>query len=451
MTPIQTALDVANRALDHCGQDPIGPLGFLEQSKKARLMARLYNNLRRSELRRRVWTFSTMRTVLRPLTVNTMKLAPSLWSPATTYYTGSVVSDAFGVMWTSNIPNNVNQEPGNTFAWDFYTGPKVVFPWTQPPANSPPPTAYWACELVYVAPGDGTYKVFRSKISANSDNPATPNVWSSTATYNKNQIVIWPGLVPVTVPPTPQPPQVLYMSLINLNTNQQPDLNAPVPWNAGVTYTLNQQVRGSDGFTYTSLTNSNINHNPVADIGTNWLNTGKLAAWDSAFNQNTRGTGSFNWLPVSCNLEAWDPVYPVGAGPDVQSQTLNAFDYPANFLREAPADPRAGAISYLGASWGLNYDDYKYENGTIVSWKVDPLLYRFVADFVDVRKMDPDFIEGLAFRMALDAVEPLTQSVDKKKVISAEYEKFMGEAGVVNGIEQGPVEPPVDDYIACRG
>jgi hypothetical protein len=27
----------------------------------------------------------------------------------------------------------------------------------------------------------------------------------------------------------------------------------------------------------------------------------------------------------------------------------------------------------------------------------------------------------------------------------------MGEAGIVNGIEIGPVEAPVDDYIACRG
>jgi hypothetical protein len=441
MIPIQTALDIANRALDHCGQDPIGPTGFLEQSKKARLMARLYNNLRRTELRRRVWTFSTMRTVLRPLTINTMKVSPTLWSPAKTYYTGSIVSDVYGVTWSSNIPNNLNQEPGSSFAWDFYAGPTVVFPYD-------PKQTYWAGELVYIAPGDGNYKVYRSKVSANVDNPATPTTWDATTVFNKNQIVLWPATVPVTVPPTPQPPQILYMSLINLNQGQQPDLTSAMPWNSGVTYSAGQTVRGSDGFIYSSQINGNVNHNPVADLGTNWLNTHKLAAWASDF---VGGTGSAKWLEVACGLEAWDPVYPVGAGPDVQSQTLNAFAYPANFLREAPQDPRAGSTSYLGAAWGLNYDDYKYENGTIVSWKVDPIIYRFVSDFVDVRRMDPDFIEGLAFRMALDAVEPLTQSVDKKKVISAEYEKFMGEAGIVNGIEGGPVEPPIDDYIACRG
>jgi len=432
MTPIQTAIDISNRALDHCGQDPIGPLGFNEQSKKARLMARLYNNLRRSELRRRVWTFSTMRTVLRPLTINTMQIMPSLWSPSITYFIGSVVSDAFGVMWSSNVPDNVNQEPGSSFAWDFYSGPTVAFPYD-------PKQTYWAGEVVYIAPGDGSYKVYRSKVSANADNPATPTLWNSTTTYNKNQIVRDGG-------------GILYISLINLNTGQTPSLTSPPVWSATATYGLGQNVRGSDGLVYTSNIGGNTGHNPVLDVtSTFWTNTGVLVAWDTGFNQATAGTGSLNWLQIGAAIQAWDPVYPVGAGPDVQSQTLNAFAYPANFLREAPQDPKAGSTSYLGASWGLNYTDWKYENGTIVSWKVDPIIYRFVTDFVDVRRMDPMFIEGLAFRMAIDAVEPLTQSVDKKKVIASEYEKFMGEAGIVNGIEAGPVEPPVDDYIACRG
>src|SRR5262252_9003881 len=172
MTPLQTALDVANRALDHCGQDPIGPLGFNEQSKKARLMARLYNNIRRSELRRRVWKFSTMRTVLRPLTPGVMRISPALWSPSVTYFIGSVVSDAFGITWSSNSPDNINQEPSSSFAWDFYSGPLVVFPYDSK-------QTYWAGELVYIAPGDGSYKVYRSKVSQNTDNPATPTLWDA--------------------------------------------------------------------------------------------------------------------------------------------------------------------------------------------------------------------------------------------------------------------------------
>src|SRR5262245_13200805 len=428
MTPLQTAVDIANRALDHVGQDPIGPQGFNEPSKKAKLMARLYNNLRRSELQRRVWTFSSMRTVLRPLTPNTMRVAPVLWSSVQTYFIGSVVSDAFGTTWSSNVPDNRNQEPGATFAWDFYSGPLVVFPWDAK-------QTYWAGELAYIAPGDGSYRVYRSKVSQNTDDPATPTPWSTTDTYNKNQIVSYLG--------------VLYMSLINLNTNRPPNTNSPALWDAAVTYNINDQVRGADGFVYLSSTNANINNNPL--FGGQWNNAGYLAAWDAAFPQATSGVGSSKWLEVFAQLTAWDPVYPVGAGPDEQSQTLNAFDMPANFLREAPQDPRAGSTSYLGAPWGLNYDDYKYENGMIVSWKVNPIIYRFVADFVDVRRMTPMFIEGLAWRMAYDACEPLTQSADKAKVIGASLQKFIGEAGIVDGIEQGPVEAPVDDYIACRG
>jgi hypothetical protein len=438
MIPLQTAVDVANRALDHCGQDPLGSLGFNEQSKKARLMARLYNNLRRSELRRRVWSFSTMRTVLRPLTPGVMRISPVLWSPAIPYFIGSVVTDAFGVTWSSNSPDNLNQEPGNSFGWDFYSGPLVVFPWTTPPF---PPQGYFAGELVYTFAGDGTYKVFRSKISANVDNPATPTVWDPIAIYNKNQIVQYPSA----------PLGALYMSLINLNQNRPPLTYGPAAWNATATYAIGIPVRGSDGIIYTSVINGNIGHDPTQDLGTNWTNTGTMAAWDPSFNQATSGSGSLNWLQVQAQLTAWDPVYPVGAGPDVQSQTLNLFDRPANCLREAPQDPRAGSTSYLGAFWGLNYDDWKYENNYIVSMKVDPIIYRFVSDFVDVRRMDPMFVEGLAWRMAYEAVEPLTQSVDKLKVISASLQKFMGEAGIVNGIEQGPVEPPVDDWLACRG
>src|SRR5215831_1420830 len=446
MTQFRTAIDIANRALDHCGQDPLGPQGFLEPSKKARLIARLYDNIRRSELRRRVWRFATKRALLRAVTPDMMLISPSMWSPTTTYFIGSVVTDIFGIMWTSNVPDNLNQEPGVALAWDFYFGPVCVFNW-----NATPKQAYFPGELVYIAPGDGTYKVYKSLANTNTDNPATATTWDATTLYQKNQIVIWPGLVPVTVPPTPQPPQVLYISLINLNRGQQPDLTSAVPWNSGLTYTLGQAVRGSDGFIYTSQINGNINHNPVADIGTNWLNTGRLAAWASDFNQATSGTGSDKWLQVNCQLTPFVTTYPIGVGPSTQSQTKNAYLFPANYLREAPQDPKAGSTSYLGAFWGLAYGDWTYENNMICSMQFDPITYRFVADYADVRGMDPMFIEGLALRMALEAVEPLTQSADKTKMIAQKFEKFQGEAGIVNGIETGPVEPPVDDWLAARG
>jgi hypothetical protein len=64
--------------------------------------------------------------------------------------------------------------------------------------------------------------------------------------------------------------------------------------------------------------------------------------------------------------------------------------------------------------------------------------------------MDDMFCEGLGARIGLAVCEPLTQSTAKTNTIAQEYQKFMSEARAVNGIETGAVEPPLDDYIACR-
>lgn len=435
MTRLMTSLDIANRALDHCGQDALGPQGFFEQSKKARLVSRLYDNLRRAELRRKVFPFATKRSVMRPFAPGVMLASPVLWSPTQTYFIGSVVTDAFGIAWTSNVPDNINQEPGVSFAWDFYSGPLNAFPWDST-------QSYYPGELVYLAPGDGTYTVYRSRVPFNKDNPATPTPWTATATYNKNDIVLAPNGAA---------PEVLYISLVNLNIGQQPNQTSPAPWNSGVTYSIGQKVRGGDGLTYVSAINSNQGHNPLLDpLGAIWTNTHVMAAWDSGFDQTASSTGSNNWLQVPAQLTKWDPFYPIGSGPSTQSTTKNLFQLPANFLREAPQDPRAGSTSYLGAFWGLAYPDNMYENGFIVSPQVDPSIYVFVSDYGGPF-LDPMFAEGLALRVALEACEPLTQSADKAKVIASKLEKFMGEARTVAGIEQGPVEPPVDDYLACRG
>src|SRR5882762_769433 len=110
----QTATDIFNRALDHCGQDPIdATLGFAEQSKKARIGGRVYDKLRQAELRRNVWRFAIRRSILRAINVNTMLLTPALWSSTTTYFVGSIVADGSGQLWISNVPNNLNFQPEN--------------------------------------------------------------------------------------------------------------------------------------------------------------------------------------------------------------------------------------------------------------------------------------------------------------------------------------------------
>jgi len=380
----QNAVDIANRALDHCGQDPIDEtLGFNEDSKKARLVGRLYDKVRQAELRRKAWNFAIRRAILRPVDTTTMLLSPALWSAAPTYFVNSIVADSAGVIWQSVIPNNANNEPGSTPAWQQYFGPMSV-------AIYDSTASYFSGELVYTAVGDGTNRVFLSLQNANADNPATATAWSATVTYAKNQVVTFSAIA--------------YMSLVDLNLNQQPSTH-PTQWT-------------------------------TTFVG---------------------GTGSIKWLqiggtefPFGVTVVPPNIVYPVNAGPSTQSTSRNVFMLPAGYLRVTSPDPKAGSSPWLGASWNLDYSDWLIENGLIVSAQVNAILFRFVADVYDVRLMDAMFCEGLGARLALEVCEPLTQSVDKLKVIADIYKKFMGEARIVDGIEAGPEESPADDFVTCR-
>lgn len=156
------------------------------------------------------------------------------------------------------------------------------------------------------------------------------------------------------------------------------------------------------------------------------------------------------WLSLGAVSKALTILYPIGSGPARQSATRNVYMLPANYLREAPQDPKAGSQSFLGAPSGLTYTDWEFEGNYIVTREIDPMVFRFVADLTGVQLMDAMFCEGLAARIAIEVCEPLTQSADKQQRAASEYGKFMGEARIVNGIETGSDEPPEDDYISCR-
>lgn len=432
-TNFLTAVDIANRALQHVGQDLIdSSLGFTEQSKKAQQTAFAYPKLRRAELRRNVWRFAIRRQVLRAIDTNTMLLAPSLWVSTTTYFAGSIVIDENGTPWISLVPNNLGNEPQYSPYWAQYFGPLSVSLYDST-------VSYSAGELVYTAAGDGTNRVYLSLQSGNSDNPATGTDWDDETTYFKNQVVTYSS--------------VAYMSLIDLNINNTPSSSAAA-WASGTTYSTGQAVRGSDGVRYTSVGNGNVGNDPTTDAGVNWTNTGVLVPWATDF---VGGEGSIKWLqiggaefPMGVTLTTLNILYPIGSGPSTQMASRNAYRLPAGFLRQAPTDPKAGSMSYLGAEWGLPYSDWLFEGNFIVSAQVDPIMLRFVADVVDVRQMDDMFCEGLGARIALEVCEPLTQSTSKKQIIASEYQRFMTEARLVNAIEIGSEEPPVDDYVLCR-
>jgi hypothetical protein len=432
----QNAVDIANRALDHVGGTPISTtLGFSEVSKNSRICARVYDKLRRAELRRNTWEFATKKVILRAIDANTMKLVPGLWVSSTTYFVGSIVSDADGQLWISQIPNNLNLQPGTSGAantWVEYFGPMTVSLYDST-------VSYFTGELVYTTAGDGLARIYLSLESGNEDDPATATAWSATVTYRKNQVVTFSA--------------VAYMSRIDLNLNQTPTSSA-ADWNVLTTYGAGAAVTGSDGVRYTSIAGGNLGNDPTISPPF-WTNTGILTPWTTVF---TGGTGSLKWLqiggtefPMGVGLTTLNIVYPIGVGPSSQESTRNAFHLPANFLRKCSPDPKAGANSYLGAPTGLYYDDWLFENGYIISQMfTDPIMLRFIADTVDVGKMDDMFCEGLAARIGFEICQSITQSTEKLKTIAAVYDDHITSAGLVNAIETGSEESPLDDFLACR-
>lgn len=157
-----------------------------------------------------------------------------------------------------------------------------------------------------------------------------------------------------------------------------------------------------------------------------------------------------SWKSMGAASASLDILYPIGSGPMAQNGTRNVYRLPYGFLRQAPSDPKEGSTSWLGAPSGLSYDDFNLEGNYFTTMEVNPILLRFVADVTTVSAMDPMFCEGLGARIGLEVCESLTQSTTKLQTIGAAYNRFMSEARIVNGIETGATEPPIDDYIQCR-
>lgn len=417
------SLDIANRACQHMGVARI--LRVDEESKQNEEITFAYDKLRQAELRRNVWTFSTRRVILRPIDTTTMLLKPKAWDATVTYAEGSLVVDDNGVIWSSTQPENLNNDPVTTTAWEQYFGPLTVVPYDEE-------QEYFPGELVYVAVGMGGFAVFKSLTDNTGVDPATATAWDDEVTYNKGEVVTSGGSQ--------------WRSLIELNLNITP-ADAPNDFDVDATYSSGQTTVGSDGYIYTSAINNNTGNDPVTDGGSNWTNSGTPRAWSRT---PEIYASAQTWLPLYAGLQNIAFQYPIGASPASNQRGKNVFRLPAGYLRVAPQAPKAGSNSILGASTGLLYNDWEFEANYLVSCEPDFIMFRFVADLKDVSAMDPMFCEGLAARIAYECCEPVTQSTSRKSIIAGDYTKFMGDARVQNAIEAGSEEPPVDDWEACR-
>lgn len=342
------------------------------------------------------------------------------WSSLTTYTAGQGVSFTDGNYYCSLANGNINHAPSPSSAF-----------WTVIPL---PPS-------VTFAPGTAIGE------------------WSSTLTYSKGTIVDYGGIQFVMIAnsslnqiPVGSPGAwaqltngTLYLSLIDVNRNNQPD-QAAANWSSGTTYAIGNTVNGSDNNTYTSLANGNLNNNPVFDGGVHWSIT-KLTPWTSTF---VGGQGSNQFMGLTTALTDTPIFYPIGSGPISQSTTKNVYKLPANFLRKAPIDPKAGSHSQLGAPTSLWYDDWDFESNYLITRQSDPIVLRFVTDIVDVRRFHDLFAEALACKIALEVCETLTQSTARSQWLNAQYERIRLRAVLANGILTGAEEQPMDDYLAVR-
>lgn len=389
----QTPIDICNRAMQHLGAKRIDPVrGFTETSVQASECSFAYDKLRRAELQSSYWGFAITRTMLRPmnslavqgapfLTTNsipspTMLLAPALWQSTATYSAGALVTDVTGVIWQSRAPANSGFAPGNSVAWEQYTGTLTVDAWLAS-------TSYSAGELAYIAPGDGSYTVYQSLVEGNSATPNVTTAWSAAQVYAKDEVVTFNS--------------VTYQSLVELNFGNQPDISA--------------------------------------------------SQWTTVL---TGGASATSWRVITAELKPFVLVYPIGAGPSSQTWNRNAYRLPASFLRKAPTDPKQGSVSLLGSPSNLSYDDFVFDGDFIISSEAYPIMLRFVADMTNVARFHDMFCEALAARIAYEVCEPVTQSTAKQQACALAYKEFMGRAKMVNAIEQGPVESPLDDFILCR-
>ena len=413
-------VDIGNQALQFCGVRRMNTL--TDVSVNASAVNFCYDQVRRNELRRNVWGFSVRRCILHPISLESMTFAPSAWAIGTTYAVGALVQFTTGTntqTWQSLTPSNLGNTPSESSAfWSLYYGPTNVEPFA---AGS-----YYAGEVFYI-----------------------PAQYAGGTTYAAGAVVTYLGLP--------------YLSLVGSNTGHTPS-SSPTQWavqawpltQSGLIWNTNTQYALGTiviygGLQYYAL-QLNSGQNP-ATAPTYWapiVQAGPVA-YLSLFANNASVPGvDGNWLQLAGTLTALQLLYPYNAGPVNDAASPNVFMEPQGYLKTAPQDPKAGANNYLGAPAGSWYQDWVFENHLILSRAPDPIHLRFSADVVNVPAFDSMFCMGFAAAIAETICEEVTQSTSKLSMIRSEYAKAMTEARLINGIEQGPTEPPEDSYITCR-
>jgi len=90
------------------------------------------------------------------------------------------------------------------------------------------------------------------------------------------------------------------------------------------------------------------------------------------------------------------------------------------------------------------------ESRYILTDEGGPLNIRYVRTVNDPNEMDALFREVLAFDIALDICEEITQSNTKEEKLAARRRVAISEARRTNAIEREPEQPPEDTWVTVR-
>jgi len=191
-----TAVDIANRALQLCGVPPTGRITALtDATKNAKEIIACYDSVRRAELRASPWLFAIRRSPLRPLSATSQQWTPPAYASGTSYSVGSVVSYDDGAgsrLWISLQGSNLGNTPTSSPAyWESYCGPLYADTWDSA-------TAYVTGDLVV-----DTGVVYLAIQGSTNVAVATTATWTAQGGTIATAVVLYPlGSGPVNVEST---------------------------------------------------------------------------------------------------------------------------------------------------------------------------------------------------------------------------------------------------------
>lgn len=94
--------------------------------------------------------------------------------------------------------------------------------------------------------------------------------------------------------------------------------------------------------------------------------------------------------------------------------------------------------------------DWQVEGRKILTNDGTILQLRYVSDVTDVTQWDPSFYNVVCGALAIDIVEKLTQSNQKKQGLISDYNDSVKAARRMDAFESGPEDAPDDDWWNAR-